>query len=50
MLIEATHHLCQPHTPIHVLLVGADLDKPELKTLIDDSPMCRRIHAVVQPR
>ncbi len=45
VLIEATHHL-PPHAPIHVLLVGADMDKPELKTLIDDSPMCRRIHAV----
>lgn len=43
VLIEATHHLPQ-NEPIHVLLVGADMDKPKLKNLIDDSPMHRRIH------
>ncbi|MGB5622960.1 MAG: glycosyltransferase [Gammaproteobacteria bacterium] len=43
VLIEATHHLSQ-HVPIHLLLVGADMDKPKLKTLIDASPMRRCIH------
>lgn len=43
VLIEATHHLPQ-HAPIHVLLIGADMDKPKLKSLIDASPMRRRIH------
>lgn len=43
VLIQTTHHLPQ-HVPIHLLLVGADMDKPKLKTLIDASPMRRRIH------
>lgn len=43
VLIEATHHL-PPHSPIHLLLVGADMDKPKLRALIGNSPMRERIH------
>lgn len=43
VLIEATHHL-PAHAPVHLLLVGADMDKPKLRSLIGDSPMRERIH------
>jgi len=43
VLIQATRHLSQ-HLPIHLLLVGADMDKRKLRASIEDSPMSERIH------
>jgi len=43
ILLKATHHL-PGSAPIHVLLVGANMDKPKLQKLIDESPMSKRIH------
>ncbi|MGB5591131.1 MAG: glycosyltransferase family 4 protein [Gammaproteobacteria bacterium] len=43
VLIQATHHL-PPSAPVHLLLVGAGMDKPKLARLIEESPMRERIH------
>jgi glycosyltransferase involved in cell wall biosynthesis len=44
VLIEATHHL-PTDAPIHLLLIGQDMDGPEVARLIAASPRAERIHA-----
>jgi len=43
VLIEATGHL-PPDAPIHLLLVGAGMDHPQLTRVISRSPARERIH------
>ncbi|TAA46012.1 glycosyltransferase family 4 protein [Corallincola spongiicola] len=43
VLIEATHKLPE-NSDIHILLVGGGMDTPEVRQLIDASPMADRIH------
>lgn len=43
VLLQATKHL-PADSNIHLLLVGNGMDSPHIKSLIDESPMGKRIH------